>query len=165
MSAPAQGIFYFFSSITTDFNISSALRWAIQDQWSSGWKYDRWLTFMLYLSDSDVLHSHFHNAWLTIPRIVLHWFYSIPESFMPLVDNGHTAWIHYFWTSNQVSSSLPVISPSPTQNLMTVTAQLNVTGWCHHFWALFVKTLGKLHVKKQQSSNFTEMTSGRCISI
>ena len=25
----------FFSSITTDFNISSALRWAIQDQWSS----------------------------------------------------------------------------------------------------------------------------------
>ena len=26
----------FFSSITTYFNISSALRWAIQDQWSSG---------------------------------------------------------------------------------------------------------------------------------
>ena len=26
----------FFSSITADFNISSALRWAIQDQWSSG---------------------------------------------------------------------------------------------------------------------------------
>ena len=26
----------FFSSVTTDFNISSALRWAIQDQWSSG---------------------------------------------------------------------------------------------------------------------------------
>ena len=25
-----------FSSIITDFNISSALRWAIQDQWSSG---------------------------------------------------------------------------------------------------------------------------------
>ena len=31
-----RAIFYFFSSITTDFNISSALRWAIQDQWSSG---------------------------------------------------------------------------------------------------------------------------------
>ena len=29
-------ILNFFSSITTDFNISSALRWAIQDQWSSG---------------------------------------------------------------------------------------------------------------------------------
>ena len=28
----------FFSSITTYFNISSALRWAIQDQWSSGFK-------------------------------------------------------------------------------------------------------------------------------
>ena len=27
----------FLSSITADFNISSALRWAIQDQWSSGW--------------------------------------------------------------------------------------------------------------------------------
>ena len=26
----------FFSSITTHFNISSAIRWAIQDQWSSG---------------------------------------------------------------------------------------------------------------------------------
>ena len=26
----------FFSSITSDFNIFSALRWAIQDQWSSG---------------------------------------------------------------------------------------------------------------------------------
>ena len=29
----------FFSSITADFNISSALRWAIQDQWSSGFSY------------------------------------------------------------------------------------------------------------------------------
>ena len=29
-------IFKLFSSITTDLNISSALRWAIQDQWSSG---------------------------------------------------------------------------------------------------------------------------------
>ena len=37
LSAPAQGLcLNFFSSITTDFNISSALRWAIQDQWSSG---------------------------------------------------------------------------------------------------------------------------------
>ena len=31
-----RAMFYFFSSITTDFNISSALSWAIQDQWSSG---------------------------------------------------------------------------------------------------------------------------------
>ena len=37
LSAPTQGLcLNFFSSITTDFNISSALRWAIQDQWSSG---------------------------------------------------------------------------------------------------------------------------------
>ena len=33
-----RAMFYFFSSITTDFNISSAFRWAIQDQWSSGFK-------------------------------------------------------------------------------------------------------------------------------
>ena len=30
----------FFSSITADYNISSALRWAIQDQWSSGLSYN-----------------------------------------------------------------------------------------------------------------------------
>ena len=31
----------FFSSITADFNISWALRWAIQDQSSSGWPWQR----------------------------------------------------------------------------------------------------------------------------
>ena len=31
----------FFSSITAYFNISSALRWAIQDQWSSGFRFFR----------------------------------------------------------------------------------------------------------------------------
>ena len=37
LSAPTLGLcLNFFSSITTDFNISSALRWVIQDQWSSG---------------------------------------------------------------------------------------------------------------------------------
>ena len=38
LSAPAQGLcLIFFSSISAaDFNISSAVRWAIQDQWSSG---------------------------------------------------------------------------------------------------------------------------------
>ena len=37
LSAPAQGLcLNIFSSITADFNISSAIRWAIQDQWSSG---------------------------------------------------------------------------------------------------------------------------------
>ena len=36
LSAPAQRLcLNFFSAITADFNISSALRWAIQDQWSS----------------------------------------------------------------------------------------------------------------------------------
>ena len=37
LSAPVQGLcLKFFSSITADFNISSELRCAIQDQWSSG---------------------------------------------------------------------------------------------------------------------------------
>ena len=37
LSAIAQGLcLNFFSSVTTDFNISSALRLVIQDQWSSG---------------------------------------------------------------------------------------------------------------------------------
>ena len=37
LSAPAQGLcLNVFSSVTADFNISSAIRWAIQDQWSSG---------------------------------------------------------------------------------------------------------------------------------
>ena len=38
LSAPAQGLcLNVFSSITADFNIFSAIRWAIQDQWSSGY--------------------------------------------------------------------------------------------------------------------------------
>ena len=37
LSAPTLGLcLNFFSSITADFNISSALRWVIQDQWSFG---------------------------------------------------------------------------------------------------------------------------------
>ena len=46
LSAPTLGLcLNFFSSITADFNISSALRWAIQDQWSSGVS-----TFLAHLS-------------------------------------------------------------------------------------------------------------------
>ena len=41
LSAPTLGLcLNFFSSITADFNILSALRWAIQDQWSSGFTYE-----------------------------------------------------------------------------------------------------------------------------
>ena len=37
LSAPTLGLcLNFFSSITTDFNIPSALRWVIQERWSSG---------------------------------------------------------------------------------------------------------------------------------
>ena len=55
--------------------------------------------------------------------------------------------------------------PTLKQNLITVTAQLNVTRWRHHFLTLLAKNLATLDVKKQQGSNFTEMTSGRYLSI
>ena len=55
--------------------------------------------------------------------------------------------------------------PTLTQNLITVTEQLSVTCWRHHFLTLLVKLLATLDVKKQQSSNFTEMMSGRYVSI
>ena len=57
--------------------------------------------FLLNVSKNDVLHSHFHNAGRTIPRIVLRWFSSIPEHFMLLIDDIHTTWIHGFWISNK----------------------------------------------------------------
>ena len=40
----------FFSSITADFNISSALRWAIQDQWSSGFNIYHYFTSLKHKS-------------------------------------------------------------------------------------------------------------------
>ena len=50
LSAPAQVLcLNFFSSITVDFNIPSALRWAIQDQWSSGFMYNGHLLSTLLL--------------------------------------------------------------------------------------------------------------------
>ena len=44
----------FFSSITSDFYISSALRWAIQDQWSSGFFFDRQIA-SLRLPNTDAI--------------------------------------------------------------------------------------------------------------
>ena len=52
----------FFSSVTADFNISSALRWAIQDQWSSG----------LYIVTSTcMLLFLYFESWLT--HLTLSW--------------------------------------------------------------------------------------------
>ena len=54
LSAPAQGLcFNFFSSITTDFNISSAFRWAIQDQRFSGFSFPS----VLLLQNYDLFHK------------------------------------------------------------------------------------------------------------
>ena len=83
-------------------------------------------------------------------------------NFMPFVADGHTAWIHCFWTSNQFQR---LYWWFPKAYLITVAAQLNVTCWRHHFLTRLVKPLAKLDVKKQQSSNFMEMTLGRYISI
>ena len=114
-----------------------------------------WLTFLLNVSKSDVLHSHFHNQRRTIPRIrpPLIFFNSW---IFHATCRRRTHCMDCFWTSNQFHHL-----PRPTQNLITVTAQLSVTCWRHHFLTLLVKTLATLDVKKQQSSNFTEMTSGR----
>ena len=67
----------FFSSITADFNISSALRWAIQDQWSSG--------FFI----SSILTS-FSNAsslgrWLNNNEILWFWPYYSFGHYIPTV--------------------------------------------------------------------------------
>ena len=52
LSAPTLGLcLNFFSSITTDFNISSAFRWAIQDEWSSGF------IMWLYLKSKILLNG------------------------------------------------------------------------------------------------------------
>ena len=89
--------------------------------------------FLLKVPKGDALDSRFHNAEMTIPRIVLSWCSSIPESFMPLVDDGHTAWLiisELLINFNIYTDDFPM----HTQNLITVTAQLNVTG-CHiTFW-------------------------------
>ena len=47
--------------------------------------------------------------------------------------------------------------PTPTQNLITLLSST----WRHHVLTLVAKTLTKLDILKQHSSNFREMTSGR----
>ena len=52
LSAPTLGLcLNFFSPITADFNISSAFRWAIQDEWSSGF------IMWLYLKSEILLNG------------------------------------------------------------------------------------------------------------
>ena len=56
LSAPAQGLcLNFFSSVTADCNISSALRWAIQDHWSSGCIFTELVHSILIGSSSNLL--------------------------------------------------------------------------------------------------------------
>ena len=63
LSAPAQGLcLIFFSSITAaDFNISSAVRWAIQDQWSSGFWFHQKV---------DIIHECFDISQSIYEKII-----------------------------------------------------------------------------------------------
>ena len=124
-------------------------------------KHHVWLTYLLNVSKIDALQSHFHNAWRTIPQIVLRWFSSIPASFMPLVDGGHTAWIH---TSNQFHRICRWF-PNAYAKLDNRDCAAQRHPLTPSLFDTLVKTLATLDVKKQQISNFTEMTSGRYVSI
>ena len=62
LSAPAQGLcLNIFSSITADFNISSAIRWAIQDQWSSGFFFLS--PIFIALSSGTVRNTKLKQSW------------------------------------------------------------------------------------------------------
>ena len=74
LSAPAQGLcFNFFSTITADFNISSALRWAIQEKWSSGWNDDPRLIWTIFMTGSDLFLMLLYG-WQLIEHWVLLYF-------------------------------------------------------------------------------------------
>ena len=72
LSAPPQGLCLdVFSSITADFNISSAIRWVIQDQWSSGLN-NRMLFCQLYIT--FIVHQRicwgiFSQLWFLFPPL------------------------------------------------------------------------------------------------
>ena len=69
VSAPAQGLcLNFFSTITADFNISSALRWAIQDKWSSGWNDDPVLIWTIFMTGSNLFLMLLYG-W----QLIEHW--------------------------------------------------------------------------------------------
>ena len=75
-----RAMFKLFSSITADFNISSALRWAIQDQWSSGVKF---LTEWCPFSNLDIFKCKFlenprlmkawHMIWMPVKQLKMTW--------------------------------------------------------------------------------------------
>ena len=115
------------------------------------------------MSKSDVLHGHFHNAGRTIPRIVICWFSSILESFMPLVGDGHTAWIHCFETSNQFHRRWRWF-PNAYAKLDNRDCAAQRHPLTPSLFDTFSKNLSHTSCK-QQSSNFTEMTSGLYVSI
>ena len=98
LSAPTlQLCLNFFSSITADFNISSALRWAVQDQWSvliSNWQ---------KILKSEHLPSCWHNClnWNLWPAAIV-MIVSLPLTTLPSMSNEAKRLsclsIQYSWT-------------------------------------------------------------------
>ena len=80
LSAPAQGLcLNLFSSVTADFNISSAFRWAIQDQWSSGLGQPPYLGEELF-------------SWLSVFIVLL-----LKPSLRALVFRNHLSQLARLW--------------------------------------------------------------------
>ena len=70
------------------------------------------------------------------------------------MDTLHGFFVSEFLINFNVSTS---DFPRPTQNLVTLRSSM----WCQHFLTFLPKRLTQLEALKQQSSNFTEMTSRR----
>ena len=105
LSAPIIGqCLNFFSSVTADFNISSALRWAIQDQWSSGFscmhanfssfsiKTGQVCFLVLNFLFYRIIHVHLNN--LIFVNLSMH-----PCTFCSLVflNWNYCGFIYYIW--------------------------------------------------------------------
>ena len=113
LSAPAQGLcLNIFSSITADFNISSAIRWAIQDQWSSGSVMettyaDSW-SDMAQSCDNDLWVMKWRSAWpiLHSPVILPYIFKTISFIYTILWDY-ESVWSDV-WPKNKCRSLWPI---------------------------------------------------------
>ena len=114
-------------------------------------KHHVWLTFC------ETWHKVMSFIVIFTTQCVLLWFSSIPESFIPLVEDGHTAWIHCFWISNQFHRLCRWFPTAAAQRHPLTPSLFDIL--------VKVKTFARLDVRKPQSSNFTEMTSGRYDSI
>ena len=90
----------FFSSTTADFNISLALRWAIQDQWSSGfyvewfWSYlplNPYFIYLLFPNKTEFIRFHLHHHYLSPVKRICVFEHSVMTNFncaCPAIQRG-----------------------------------------------------------------------------